>query len=112
MGGLLLDPPHPKTPAVSRTTHASPNANFNWRRLRGMLNRSRQPNRVPPPRINHASGFNRPPTVCGAVVATVRTVVPVVVTEVGDKEQLASLMFAGTAQVKLTAPVNPLVGPT
>jgi hypothetical protein len=40
------------------------------------------------------------------VVETVSVVVPLVVTEAGLNEQLASFMAAGTLQVKLTVPEN------
>ena len=108
----LDPPPQPKAPAVNRATHINPNANFNRRRLAGMLKKSKQHNRVPPPNMNHASGLNTLPTVCGPVVVTVRTVVPELVTEVGARAQAASLIVVGTAQEKVTLPVNPLAGLT
>ncbi len=43
---------------------------------------------------------------------TVRVVVPLVVSDVGAIEQVASFIFAGTEQVKLTVPVKLLRGAT
>jgi hypothetical protein len=52
------------------------------------------------------------PTVCGAVVVTVSVVLPLVVTVAGDIEQADSFIAVGTLQLKLTTPVNPLMGLT
>ncbi len=46
----------------------------------------------------------------GAVVVTVSVVEPLVVTEVGFMEQAAAVIEIGTAHVKVTEPVNPLLG--
>lgn len=45
----------------------------------------------------------------GAAVVTVSVVEPLVVTEVGLMEQAAAVMANGTAHVKVTEPVNPLL---
>ena len=47
-------------------------------------------------------------TVCGPVVVTVRVVLPLVDKEVGFMAQVLSVMAAGTEQVKLIVPLNPL----
>ena len=46
----------------------------------------------------------------GAVVVTVSVVLPLVDTEVGFNAQVLSVIAAGTEQLKLTVPVNPLMG--
>jgi hypothetical protein len=46
----------------------------------------------------------------GAIVVIVSVVLPLVVREIGFSEQPPPVIAAGTAQVKVTVPVNPPVG--
>jgi hypothetical protein len=97
-------------PAAIITAHVNPKAVFHRRRFAGILSRNRQMIMARQPPMNQSGPLKKPVAVCGAVVVTVSVVVPVVTSEAGLSEQLASFIVAGTAHAKLTAPVNPLVG--
>jgi hypothetical protein len=99
-------------PAAIITAHVNPKAVFHRRRCAGILRRNRQMIMATHPPMNQPGPLKRPVAVCGAVVVTVSVVVPLVVTEAGLSEQLASFIVAGTVQVMLAVPMNPLVGLT
>jgi len=63
---------------------------------------------APPRGASHRGFLNRPITADGAVVFTVSVVVVVGVIEEEASEQELSVIDAGTVQVKLILPVNPL----
>jgi hypothetical protein len=67
--------------------------------------------KIAPPRGSNQRGLlNRPITVDGAVVFTVSVVEVAGVMELESSEQVAPVIAVGTAQVKLTVPVKPLMG--
>jgi len=109
---LLLPPPPPQASkvAASRTRKSDPKASFNRRLLVGMSNRKIPAKMAPAMGANQGGAFNGPITADGAVVLTVSVVFPLVVKEVELNEQLPPVIVEETWQVKLTAPVNPLMG--
>ena len=112
MGGVLLPllPPQATKAAASRTRNSDPKASFNRRLFVGMSSRKKAAKIAPPVGSNQRGLLNRPITVDGAVVFTVSVVVPLgAVIEVLASEQLPPVIVDGTAQLKLTVPVKPLM---
>jgi hypothetical protein len=109
-GGLLLPPPQATKAAASRTRNSDPKASFNRRRFVGISRRKKAAKMAPPMGANQRGLLNRPITVDGAVVFTVSVVVLPGVNEVEASEQLPPVIVDGTAQLKLTVPVKPLMG--
>jgi hypothetical protein len=75
-----------------------------------MSSRKKAAKTAPPRGANQRGPLNSPITVDGAVVFTVSVVEVVGVIEEEASEQVASVIAVGTAQLKVTVPVKPLMG--
>ena len=111
----MLPPPQATKAAASRTRNSDPKASFNRRLFVGMSSRKKAAKIAPPMGTNQRGLLNRPITVDGAAVFTVSVVlldvvVLVRVIEVEASAQLAPVIVVGTAQLKVTVPVKPLMG--
>jgi len=104
----LLFPPHPTKAAASNVKTSNPNASRGRRRLPGRNSRQRQKSSAPSPTIGQLVWFGGLIAAWAPVVVTVSVVLPLVEMEAGFMAQLLSVIAEGTAQVKLTVPVNPL----
>lgn len=72
---------------------------------------SRRPARSATPVAISKSGLlGRAARVCGPVVVIVRVVLPLVTSDDGFAEQVASFIVVGTTQLNVTVPVNPVSG--
>ena len=107
---VLLLPPQATKAAASRRRNSDPKASFNRRLFVGMSSRKKAAKIAPPMGANQRGMLNRPITVDGAVVFTVRVVLLVGVIEEEASEQLPPVIVDGTEQVKVTVLLKPLMG--
>ena len=103
-------PPQATMAAASKTRDKDPKANFNRRRFVGMSNKRKAAKIAPPMGAHQRGPLNRLIIVERAVVSTVSVVVVVVVNVELASKQVLAVIAAGTAQVKLTLLLNPLMG--
>jgi hypothetical protein len=96
--------------AASKTRDNDPKASFNRRLFVGTNNKRKAAKTAPPMGAHQRGLLNRPITVEGAVVFTVRMVVAVGLNAEVASEQLPPVIDAGTEQLKLTLLLKPLMG--
>ena len=104
---VLPPPPHAPRATDTKATENNAKTSFDRRFFIGIASSRRPTRRATPLAIRKSGLLKRAPKVCGAVVVIVTVVLPLVTIEEGFAEQVASLIVAGTAQLRATVPVNP-----